>query len=125
MKIAMMTNSYKPFVAGVPISIERLTDSLRRQGHRVVVFAPSYAGQKEEEDVVRYRSLLRNVAGGFSVPDCLDPAIEREFLRGEFDLIHVHHPMMAGNAARYLSRKYGTPLVFTYHTRYDFPRLRA
>ncbi len=119
MKIAMMTNSYKPFVAGVPISIERLTDSLRRQGHRVVVFAPSYAGQKEEEDVVRYRSLLRNVAGGFSVPDCLDPAIEREFLRGEFDLIHVHHPMMAGNAARYLSRKYGTPLVFTYHTRYE------
>ena len=58
MKIAMMTNSYKPFVAGVPISIERLTDSLRRQGHRVVVFAPSYAGQKEEEDVVRYRSGL-------------------------------------------------------------------
>ena len=82
MKIAMMTNNYKPFVAGVPISIERLADSLRLKGHRVVVFAPSYAGQKEEEDVVRYRSLLRNVAGGFSVPDCLDPAIEREFSEG-------------------------------------------
>lgn len=119
MKIAMMTNNYKPFVAGVPISIERLADSLRLCGHRAVVFAPSYAGQKEEEDVVRYRSLLRNVAGGFSVPDCLDPAIEREFLRGDFDLIHVHHPMMAGNAARYLSRKYQVPLVFTYHTRYE------
>ncbi len=119
MKIAMMTNNYKPFVAGVPISIERLADSLRLKGHRVVVFAPSYAGQKEEEDVVRYRSLLRNVAGGFSVPDCLDPAIEREFFRGDFDLIHVHHPMMAGNAARYLSRKYQVPLVFTYHTRYE------
>ena len=42
MKIAMMTNSYKPFVAGVPISVERLTEGLRRMGHEVVVFAPSY-----------------------------------------------------------------------------------
>ena len=27
MRIAMMTNNYKPFVGGVPISIERLADS--------------------------------------------------------------------------------------------------
>lgn len=26
MRIAMMTNNYKPFVGGVPISIERLAD---------------------------------------------------------------------------------------------------
>ena len=47
MKIAMMTNNYKPFVAGVPISIERLTDSLRSLGHEVVVFAPSSDDQEE------------------------------------------------------------------------------
>ena len=33
MRIAMMTNNYKPFVGGVPISIERLADSLRDLGH--------------------------------------------------------------------------------------------
>ncbi len=119
MKIAMMTNNYKPFIAGVPVSIERLTDALRQQGHRVVVFAPSYDGQKEEKDIVRYGSLLRNVAGGFSVPNCLDPVIEENFAREEFDVIHVHHPMMMGSVARYLSGKYGVPLVFTYHTRYE------
>lgn len=119
MKIAMMTNNYKPFVAGVPISIERLTESLRKQGHQVVVFAPSYAGQQEEEDVVRYRALLKGVACGFSVPDSLDPVIERKFREGNFDVIHVHHPMMIGNMARYLSRKYQVPMVFTYHTRYE------
>lgn len=119
MKIAMMTNNYKPFVAGVPISIERLTESLRRQGHQVVVFAPSYAGQQEEEDVVRYRALLKGVACGFSVPDSLDPVIERKFREGHFDVIHVHHPMMIGNMARFLSKKYQVPMVFTYHTRYE------
>ena len=42
MRIAMMTNNYKPFVGGVPISIERLADSLRDLGHTVYVFAPDY-----------------------------------------------------------------------------------
>ena len=37
MRIAMMTNNYKPFVGGVPISIERLADSLRDLGHSVYV----------------------------------------------------------------------------------------
>lgn len=119
MKIAMMTNNYKPFLAGVPISVERLTESLRRQEHHTVVFAPSYDGQQEETDIVRYRSLLRNIACGFSVPDCFDPAIEKSFREGGFDLIHVHHPMMIGNMAGYLSKKYEVPLVFTYHTRYE------
>lgn len=119
MKIAMMTNNYKPFIAGVPISIERLTESLREQGHQVVVFAPSYDDQQEEENVIRYSSLLRGIAGGASVPNSLDPEIERKFRDGNFDVIHVHHPMLIGHTARYLSRKYDVPLVFTYHTRYE------
>ena len=119
MKIAMMTNNYKPFVAGVPISIERLAGSLRALGHEVVVFAPSYAGQEPEEDVVRYKALIKGVAGGFSVPDSLDLEIERRFKEGNFDVIHVHHPMMIGSTARYLSWKYHVPMVFTYHTRYE------
>lgn len=119
MKIAMMTNNYKPFVAGVPVSIERLTESLRELGHEVVVFAPCYNGQSPEPDVVRYRSLLKGVAGGASVPDSLDFEIERRFREGHFDVIHVHHPMLIGHTARYLSWKYQVPLVFTYHTRYE------
>ena len=35
MRIAMLTNNYKPFVGGVPISIERLSKSLRSLGHEV------------------------------------------------------------------------------------------
>lgn len=119
MKIAMMTNNYKPFVAGVPISIERLTESLRAQGHEVVVFAPDYEGQEEETDVIRYKALIKGVSGGFSVPNSLDRKIEHKFREGNFDLIHVHHPMMIGRTALYLSQKYQVPLVFTYHTRYE------
>lgn len=38
MRIAMMTNNYKPFVGGVPISIERLADSLRDLGHMISAY---------------------------------------------------------------------------------------
>ena len=58
MRIAMMTNNYKPFVAGVAVSVERLADSLREAGHEVVVFAPDYDGQPKEENVVRYGALI-------------------------------------------------------------------
>lgn len=119
MKIAMMTNNYKPFVAGVPISVEKLSVGLRALGHQVTVFAPSYDEQDTEEDVIRYGALLKGVAGGFSVPNSLDPKIERAFGEGHFDVIHAHHPMMIGAAARYLSWKYHVPLVSTYHTRYE------
>lgn len=119
MKIAMMTNSYKPFVAGVPISIERLSEGLRANGHEVVVFAPDYEGQEEERNIVRYRALIKGVVNGFSVPDSFDPKIERRFREENFDIIHVHHPMLIGRTALYLSRKYHVPLCYTYHTRYE------
>lgn len=122
MKIAMMTNNYKPFMGGVPISVERLSDSLRKLGHEVTVFAPSYGtvGPEETEgNVVRCRNLLSGVYGGFSVPDGFDPAVAEAFARERFDVIHVHHPVAMGNAALYLSRRFHVPLVFTYHTRYE------
>ncbi len=42
MRIALMTNNYKPIVAGVPISIERLAKGLEELGHEVTIFAPTY-----------------------------------------------------------------------------------
>lgn len=120
MKIAMMTNNYKPFVGGVPISVERLAEGLRRQGHEVVVFAPTYQERLQgESNVVRYHSLLKSVAGGAAIPNPMDPGIEKQFRKGNFDIIHVHHPVGIGNTAAYLSKKYHVPLVFTYHTRYE------
>lgn len=120
MRIAMMTNNYKPFVAGVPVSVERLAEGLRKQGHEVVVFAPAYRERLQgERNVVRYHSLLKSVAGGAAIPNPIDPRIEKQFRKGNFDIIHVHHPMAIGKTAAYLSKKYRVPLIFTYHTRYE------
>lgn len=101
MKIAMMTNNYKPYIAGVPISVERLSEGLRANGHEVIVFAPDYEGQEEDEHIVRYKAFIKGVLDGFSVPNSLDPDIEKRFREGQFDVIHVHHPMLIGRTALY------------------------
>lgn len=118
-KIAMMTNNYLPFIGGVPISIQRLSEGLRREQHEVTVFAPTYKEQFEDHNIMRYHSLIKGIVNGASVPNSFDRRIEREFVKGDFDVIHVHHPMMIGWTAVYLSQKYHIPLVFTYHTRYE------
>lgn len=119
MRIAMLTNNYKPFVGGVPISIERLSNELRNLGHEVYIFAPSYGNDEKEPYVIRYRSRKKKLKGTITVPDILDYTIEEKFSDLSFDVIHVHHPMLIGYVAQYLKIKYGIPIVFTYHTRYE------
>lgn len=119
MKVAMMTNNFLPYIGGVPISIQRLSGGLRSLGHETVVFAPAYKEQQEAHNIVRYHSLITGIVNGASVPDSFDRHIEEEFAKGGFDVIHVHHPMMIGWTAVYLSQKYNVPLVLTYHTRYE------
>ncbi|MGN0424537.1 MAG: glycosyltransferase [Acetatifactor sp.] len=119
MRIAFMTNNYKPFIGGVPISIERLARGLEAMGHQVTIFAPTYQEQEEEENVFRYGTLFGRFIGGIVLPNPFDLRIEKEFREKKYDIIHVHHPMLVGRTAVYLSRKYGVPLVFTYHTRYE------
>lgn len=119
MRIALMTNNYKPMMGGVPISIDRLAKGLEALGHQVTIFAPTYREQQEEENVFRYRTCLNHFIGGIVLPNPFDSTIEEEFEKNTYDIIHVHHPMLIGRMAVYLSRKYHIPLVFTYHTRYE------
>lgn len=120
MRIAMMTNNYKPFIGGVPISIERLAEGLREIGHEVFIFAPSYENNNcsEEKYIVRCKSFKKK-KGEYIIPNILKSNIEEHFKNLHIELIHVHHPIIMGNLAQYLGKKYNIPVVFTYHTKYE------
>lgn len=118
MRIAMFTNNYKPYIGGVPISIEHLAQALRGQGHKVYIFAPSYEGQEEEKDVIRYPSFPFSIAGA-PVPNIFTHLFINKVRELQIDVIHVHHPAIVGNVALAIKRKLGIPVVFTYHTKYE------
>lgn len=121
MNIAIFTNNYKPFIGGVPISIERLSDSLKEQGHKVYIFAPEYPEYEEEDGVIRVPLLKYLPTKNFDFPiaNIFSREIERRFRSLNIDVVHIHHPFWMGKLGLSLSNKYEIPCIFTYHTRYE------
>lgn len=122
LNIAMFTNNYLPFIGGVPISITRLAKGLRSQGHNVVIFAPMYPHKTLEDiNVIRCKLLIFYKTRPFDFPivNIFSKQIEKDFLSGNFDIIHVHHPFWMGSKGLELGKKYELPVILTYHTRLE------
>lgn len=119
MNILMVTNTYKPILGGLEKSIEAFSEQYRRKGHRVVIVAPEFGRAGREPDVIRIPAIQNFNGTDFSVllpvPGVLDAAM------GDFrpDLVHSHHPFLAGDTALRLAHKFNVPLVFTHHTLYE------
>ena len=120
MKIAMMTNNYKPFVGGVPISIERLANGLRELGHTVYIFAPDYkSAVSDDKYTFRFPTTDKKIAGAIPVPTFVYAHMKKIFSTLQIDIIHVHHPVLIGNVAVRIGKEFQIPVVYTYHTRYE------
>ncbi|MBK5201122.1 MAG: glycosyltransferase [Spirochaetaceae bacterium] len=122
LSIAMFTNNYLPFIGGVPISIYRLASTLRDRGNKVVIFAPDYPDNDINDfDVIRCKLLKYSDSGKFpfAISNIYSSAIEKNFNKYRFDIIHVHHPFWMGKKALKLAKKNNIPIVLTYHTRLE------
>ncbi|MBI4774708.1 MAG: glycosyltransferase [Deltaproteobacteria bacterium] len=123
LRVAMFTNSFLPFVGGVPISIDRLRRGLKTLGHQVLIAAPSYDAKpenKEEEDTLRLPALIRlGEKGEFPIPNIFSLPIYRAVAAFRPDVIHLHHPFWLGRAGLFLARRLKVPVVYTYHTRLE------
>lgn len=123
LNIAIFTNNYLPYVAGVPISIYRLASALRKRGHNIVIFAPKYPEDQvvEEAGVVRCKPLFYKKTGGYDFPivNAFSSDIDREFEKHDFDIIHVHHPFWMGKKGLKLGISKHIPVILTYHTRLE------
>lgn len=121
MKICMFTNTYKPHVGGVANSVYAFTEDLRAKGHSVLVVAPTFNDQKEDESEYLLRvPAVQNFNGSdFSVPLPLPFYLDRRLREFDPDIIHSHHPFLLGDSALRAARNLDKPLIFTHHTRYE------
>lgn len=122
LNIAMFTNNYLPFVGGVPISIARLAEALRKRGNNVVIFAPDYPGADDRDDnVFRCELFYYKESDNFNFPitNIYSSQINHKFLEGNFDIVHVHHPFWLGKKGLKLGKKINVPVILTYHTRLE------
>ncbi|MBI1320381.1 MAG: glycosyltransferase [Candidatus Hydrogenedens sp.] len=117
MHIAMFSNTYLPFVGGLTISVASYAESIRKRGHRVLVVAPEFDGQAEDEtDVLRVPAIKHFANSRFSIPLVLPGEFHDALDDFAPDLIHAHHPYLLGDTALREATTRAVPLVVTHHT---------
>lgn len=120
MNIVMMTNTYKPFVGGVPRSVETFMEEYRKRGHRVLIVAPEFENMAEnEKDILRVPAIQNFNGSDFSLPISTGGVLAEKIEKFQPDIIHSHHPYLIGDMAFRIASKLHVPLIFTYHTQYE------
>ena len=119
MNIAMVSDSYYPYISGVTRAVSTLKDTLVKMGHRVSIYCPAYPNAAPEEGVKRLPSLRSptNAAYYVAVPPFF--GLRRSLLRFRPDVIHIHSPFNLSRAGYSIGRRHGIPVVMTYHTMYN------
>lgn len=119
MKIGIFTDTYLPETNGVVTVIRLMEQGLRREGHEVYIFAPTYPSKDETRsraEVYRFPSVRFIYYEGMRVAF---PS-NRRALKAipDLDIIHSHDPFSLGLLALWASKRYSIPHVHTYHTFY-------
>lgn len=122
MKIAIFSNTYKPTVNGVAVSIDYLREGLEKAGHTVHIFAPApndYDRSLDGDYVHRFRSLDAPVEADYQLAWPFSSDVSEALRELRFDLVHSHHPLWVGDWALWYARWLKIPLVTTIHTQYE------
>ena len=120
LRIGFFTEVFRPVVNGVVESVDGLAAGLRSRGHEVYCFAPSMPGANETEGgVFRMPSLPlpTNTPYRLTLPLVSRRNINNVIKR--LSLVHVHSPFVTGWMGLRYARRYGMPVVFTYHTQLE------
>lgn len=121
LKIAIVTNNYKPYAGGVVSSIDAFVGGLRQMGHEVIIVTLDFSGShRREKGLYRISCPIRfrYKKNPMAIP--LRATQELEQILTEFspDIVHSQHPFLLGVSAVKVCKKLQLPLVFTHHTQY-------
>lgn len=121
MNILFISDVYFPRINGVSTSILTFRTRLIQAGHRVVLIAPDYhINDEDDDDIIRISS--RKVI--FDEEDRLMRASEiikltNKLERMNFDLIHIQTPFIAHHMGVHLSEALNVPRIESYHTFFE------
>ena len=120
MRVAMVSDVYFPRINGVSTAIRTYRESLQAQGIEVSLVAPDYGVSGDEPWITRVPA--RPVPGD---PEdrlvrwgAMHRAVEQVVDAG-CDLIHVQTPFVAHYAGLAAAKRYGLPVIATYHTLFE------
>ena len=113
MRVALVTESFLPSLNGVTNSVLRVVETLKAQGHEVLIVAPTSELPEHEGFPVVTSPFVP--LGGFPVA-IPTPAISQTLDRFAPDLIHAAAPFWLGGQSIAYAAKKGIPSVAVYQT---------
>ena len=121
LRIAMLSNFYKPMVSGVVTSISLFRKGLIARGHDVHVFTTEVSDYEDENPYIYRIPALIDLSASYEMALALPlTGLMRQTIKGiKPHLLHSHHPVWVGDLAIKYAKELKLPLVFTFHTRYD------
>lgn len=117
MRIAFVTETWYPSTDGVVTRLTATVRELARMGHEILIVAPRPAPPNFEGIPVHSvpTAGLWFIAGGrqWGLPV---PQVVHDLVQFRPDVVHVVNPFVVGVAGVVYARRYGVPLVASYHT---------
>ncbi len=122
-RIGFFTEVYRPVVNGVVESIDGLAEGLRERGHAVYCFAPRMPGAQSAPERDGRIFEMPSLPLPANTPYRLTlPLVSRRNVNNvikRLSLVHAHSMFVTGWMALRYARRYGMPIVYTYHTKLE------
>ena len=122
-RVAIFTNNFYPRLSGVSVAVNFLNNAIRGQRYETMVVAPDYGYQRTVKgiDVFRVKSVYyKPMRMALPLTSFDEDAIRQTMRNWKPDLIHSNHPFLLGKAAMSVADELHVPLVYTFHTLYEF-----
>ncbi len=120
MKILLTTDTFRPSINGVVISINNLYKELTKRGHEVRILTLSFTGYSYKEgDIYYLRSFNARIYPGARGTLSYKNRFIKEIIEWSPDIVHSHTEFCTLIHAKYIRKTLRIPHIHTYHTMYE------
>ena len=120
-RIVLVTAAYNHIVDGVSMTLNRLVHWLLRQGHEVVIVAPTSSQPMIEHagELLAVPSIAVPGRQEYRLSISLPSAVRSQMTEFNPTLVHIATPDVVGHSAQDWGRRHNVPVVCSYHTRFN------
>ncbi|MGN1398394.1 MAG: glycosyltransferase [Erysipelotrichaceae bacterium] len=127
LKVCLLNDSFPPAIDGVANTTVNYAKIINNGLGQASVVTPSYPNVEDNYDfnVYRYPSIDTTDLIGYRAGIPFNAKLMYQLVNEKFDIIHTHCPVMSTILARILRDNIKKPIIFTYHTKFDYDIRKA
>ena len=122
LSVCLLNDSFVPQIDGVVNAVVNYAERITETGGKAMVVTPEYPGADDSAfpyPVLRYPGLDLREAVGYMAGYPFSPSAAKAVKNARSDIIHSHCPVASTIFARSIRGLIDSPLIMTYHTKFD------